>query len=34
MCIRDSIEGLIAADGNVKDEERESFEVFKQLLVG
>lgn len=30
----EAIEGLIAADGNVKDEERESFEVFKQLLVG
>lgn len=30
----EAIEGLIAADGNVKEEERETFEIFKQLLVG
>jgi hypothetical protein len=28
----DAIEGLIEADGEVADEERESFEIFKQLL--
>jgi len=30
----EAIEGLISADGEVADEERESFEIFKQLLVG
>lgn len=30
----EAIEGLIAADGNVQDEERDTFEIFKQLLVG
>lgn len=30
----EAIEGLIGADGAVRDEEREHFEVFKQLLVG
>ena len=30
----EAIEGLIAADGNVQEEERDSFEIFKQLLVG
>ncbi len=29
----ESIEGLIAADGEIAEEERESFEIFKQLLV-
>lgn len=29
----EAIEGLISADGEVSDEERESFEIFKQLLV-
>lgn len=29
----ESIEGLIASDGEVSEEERESLEVFKQLLV-
>jgi uncharacterized membrane protein YebE (DUF533 family) len=29
----DSIEGLIAADGEITDEEIESLEIFKQLLV-
>ena len=28
----DEIEGLITADGEVSDEERDSFEIFKQLL--
>ncbi len=28
----DAIEGLIAADGEVAAEERDSFEIFKQLL--
>lgn len=28
----EEIEGLIAADGEVSDEERDSFEIFKQLL--
>jgi len=26
-------EGLISADGEIADEERETFEIFKQLLV-
>jgi uncharacterized tellurite resistance protein B-like protein len=30
----EAIEGLIAADGAVREEEQETFEVFKQLLVG
>jgi uncharacterized tellurite resistance protein B-like protein len=30
----ESIEGLIEADGEVTEEESESFEIFKQLLVG
>ncbi len=30
----EAIEGLIAADGNVREEERDTFEIFKQLLVG
>ena len=30
----EAIEGLITADGNVQDEERDTFEIFKQLLVG
>ena len=30
----EAIEGLIAADGAVQEEERDTFEVFKQLLVG
>lgn len=30
----EAIEGLIAADGNVGEEERDTFEIFKQLLVG
>lgn len=29
----EAIEGLIAADGEVSDEERDSLEVFKQLIV-
>ncbi len=29
----EAIEGLIAADGEISDEERESFEIFQQLLV-
>lgn len=29
----DAIDGLISSDGEVSDEERESFEVFQQLLV-
>ena len=29
----ESIEGLVASDGEVSDEERESLEIFKQLLV-
>lgn len=29
----EAIEGLINADGEVSDEERETFEIFKQLLV-
>ena len=29
----EAIEGLIGADGEVSDEERETFEIFKQLLV-
>lgn len=28
----EAIEGLIVADGEISDEERESFDVFKQLL--
>ena len=28
----DAIAGLIAADGEISAEERESFEIFKQLL--
>ena len=28
----EAIEGLIGADGEISDEERESFDVFKQLL--
>ncbi len=28
----EAIEGLIAADGEVSDEERDSLEIFKQLL--
>lgn len=28
----DAIDGLISADGEVSEEERESFEIFKQLL--
>lgn len=30
----ESIEGLIASDGEIAEEETESLEVFKQLLVG
>jgi len=30
----EAIEGLISADGEVADEERETFEIFKQLLAG
>jgi hypothetical protein len=30
----ESIEGLIASDGEVAQEESETLEVFKQLLVG
>lgn len=29
-----AIEGLIASDGEIADEESESLEIFKQLLVG
>ena len=29
----DAIEGLIGADGEISAEERDSFEIFKQLLV-
>ena len=29
----EEIEGLIAADGEVSDEERDSLEIFKQLLA-
>jgi hypothetical protein len=29
----EAIEGLISADGEVSEEERETFEIFKQLLV-
>ena len=29
----EAIEGLISADGEISDEERDSFEIFKQLLV-
>jgi len=29
----EAIEGLISADGEVADEERETFEIFKQLLA-
>jgi uncharacterized tellurite resistance protein B-like protein len=29
----EAIEGLISADGEVAEEERETFEIFKQLLV-
>ena len=29
----ESIEGLIASDGEIAVEERETFEIFKQLLV-
>ena len=28
----EAIEGLISADGEIAEEERESFEIFKQLL--
>lgn len=28
----EEIEGLIAADGEISDEERDSLEIFKQLL--
>ena len=30
----EEVEGLIASDGEVSDEERESLEIFKQLLEG
>ncbi|MFO0689688.1 MAG: TerB family tellurite resistance protein [Myxococcota bacterium] len=30
----EAIEGLIAADGSVQEEEHDTFEIFKQLLVG
>jgi len=30
----ESIEGLIAADGEIAEEESETLEIFKQLLVG
>lgn len=30
----ESIEGLIASDGEVAEEESETLEIFKQLLVG
>jgi uncharacterized tellurite resistance protein B-like protein len=29
----EAIEGLISADGEIAEEERESFEIFKQLLT-
>ena len=29
----EAIEGLISSDGEISDEEGESFEIFKQLLV-
>ena len=29
----EAIEGLISADGEIGDEERESFEIFQQLLA-
>jgi uncharacterized tellurite resistance protein B-like protein len=29
----EAIEGLISADGEIGDEERETFEIFKQLLA-
>ncbi len=29
----EAIEGLISADGEIADEERETFEIFKQLLA-
>ena len=29
----EAIEGLISADGEIAEEERETFEIFKQLLV-
>ena len=29
----EAIEGLINADGEISDEERETFEIFKQLLA-
>jgi uncharacterized membrane protein YebE (DUF533 family) len=29
----EAIEGLIRADGEITDEERETFEIFKQLLA-
>jgi len=29
----EAIEGLISADGEISDEERDSFEIFKQLLA-
>ena len=29
----EAIEGLISADGEIADEEHETFEIFKQLLV-
>jgi uncharacterized tellurite resistance protein B-like protein len=29
----EAIEGLISADGEIAEEERESFEIFKQLLA-
>jgi len=29
----EAIEGLISSDGEIADEERESFEIFKQLLA-
>ena len=28
----DAVEGLISADGEISDEERDSFEIFKQLI--
>jgi len=29
----EAIEGLISADGEIAEEERDSFEIFKQLLA-
>jgi hypothetical protein len=29
----EAIEGLISSDGEISDEERETFEIFQQLLV-